>query len=192
MSCTLYSKNHYSVLINDLSDHLPCILIICGINTGKGETITITKRNMKGDNMKLLKVSLSSLDWSGLTILENPSEQFDFFHSKLIAHLNKYCPEKKHTIPDKFVYKEPWITKVLIHSIEKRKTLYTKYLCQKNIDSETKYKVYRSTLQKILRTAKRNYYTEQCVSFKSNTKNCGKPLMKFPRKQMTRAAYWTA
>ena len=43
MSHTLYSKSHNSVLINDLSDHLPCILIIHGINTGKGETITITK-----------------------------------------------------------------------------------------------------------------------------------------------------
>ena len=111
MSRTLYSKSHNSVLINDLSDHLPCISIICGINTGKGETITITKRNMKGDNMKLLKASLSSLDWTELATLENPSEQFDLFHSKLIAQLDCHCPEKKHTIPDKFVYKEPWITK---------------------------------------------------------------------------------
>ena len=67
----------------------------------------MTKRNMKGDNMKSLEASLSSLDWSELATLENPSNQFDYFHSKLIAHLDKYCPEKKHTIPDKFVHKKP-------------------------------------------------------------------------------------
>ena len=36
MSRTLYNKSHSSVLMNDLSDHLPCISIIHGINTGKG------------------------------------------------------------------------------------------------------------------------------------------------------------
>ena len=156
----------------------------------RGETITVTKRNMKGDNMKLLKANLSSFDWSEMTTLENPSEQFDYFHSKLVAQLDKYCPEKKHTIPDKFIYKEPWITKGLINSIEKRKTLYVKYLHQKDIDSETKYKAYRNMLQKILHTTKRNYYTEQCVTFKSNTKKLWRTINEiFPRKQMTRAAY---
>ena len=182
MSHTLYNKSHSSVLMNNLSDHLPCILIIHGINTGKGETITVTKRNMKGDNMKSLKVSLSSLDWSKLATLENPSDQFDYFHSKLTAHLDRYCPEKKHTIPDKFVHKEPWITKGLINSIEKCKSLYIKYLHQKDTDSEMKDKVYRKTLQKILQTAKRNYYTEQCVAFKSNTKKLWKTINEISRK----------
>ena len=97
------------------------------------------------------------------------------FHSKLIAQLDCHCPEKKHTI-------EPWITKGIIKSIEKCKTLYAKYLRQKDTDSETKYKVYRSTLQKILRTAKRNYYTEQCVSFKSNTKKLWQTINEISRK----------
>ena len=73
-------------------------------------------------------------------------------------------------VPDKCLIKEPWLTKGLLNCIKKRKTLYKTYISSKTGISENKYKVYRNTLQRILRIAKREYFTEQSMTFKNKTK----------------------
>ena len=109
---------------------------------------------MKGDNIKNLKISLSKMDWNSVLENENPSKQFEAFHTILMDELDKHCPEKRHTIPDKFIFKEPWITKGLLKCLEKQKKYYTKFLKMKTIENESKYKVYRNILQSVLRKAK--------------------------------------
>ena len=46
VSCTLYHSNKSVVLINDLSDHLPCISVLGNIKSRKGEKVNLIWRNM--------------------------------------------------------------------------------------------------------------------------------------------------
>ena len=74
------------------------------------------------------------------------------------------------------------MTKGLLNCIKKRKDLYKNHLSSKTDLAENKYKVYRNTLQRILRKAKQDYFTNQCVTFKSNTKKLWKIINSITRK----------
>ena len=64
ISKTLYSKQNSCIIINDTSDHLPCLSVLRDISVGKEEKVMITKRNMKGRNINAYKNSLAEIDWT--------------------------------------------------------------------------------------------------------------------------------
>ena len=75
--------NSLSRIINDMSDHTPCISVFPNAISRKGKTITIQSRDMKGDNINRLKSSLSNIDWTSTLALPDVNQQFDQFHEIL-------------------------------------------------------------------------------------------------------------
>ena len=151
LSKSLYSKCNSGVLIKDTSDHLPCLSVIKGLSKGKPQKKLVIKRDMKGCNIESLKYSLGMVDWNSELKNWNANDQFTTFHDILLTNLDAYCPVKTSYIPDKFVLKEPWITKGLLTCIRhQKKNLYYDFLKGRTDVSETKYKTYRRHLQKIL------------------------------------------
>ena len=71
--------------------------------------------------MESLKKSLSRIDWNSEPKNLNTDDQFTTFHDILLTNLDTYCPVKPSYVPDKFVLKEPWITKGLLNSIHHQK-----------------------------------------------------------------------
>ena len=136
VSRDLYAKGTCGIVLSDLSDHLPCIASFRNLKSVKGETLTITTRNMKGSNLTALKSDLAKLDWLTSLLNMNASDQFNVFHGKLIKLLDEHCPEKTCTIPNKRVIKEPWLTKGLLNCINKQQALYKKFLQAKTELSE--------------------------------------------------------
>ena len=171
ISRALYPKCLSGILINDMSDHLPCISVIKNAKSLKDETIVIMSRDMKGDNLKELRKSLKIKDWSNiLPSMTDVDNQFETFHELLMFELDKYCPEKRISVSPKRTLREPWLTKGLINSFRKQRALYHQFLKDRTEIKEQKYKVYRNTLQRITRKEKQRYYNNQCITFKSNSK----------------------
>ena len=170
VSQDLYHNSLSGVIINDMSDHMPCITILPNIISRKGETITVISRNMKGENLARLKKSLSSIDWSNVLRSSDVNSQFKMFHDTLLNTVDNCCPSKSIEISSKKFFKEPWITKGILNSLNKQKLLYKDLLRKRSEEAEMRYKAYRSTLQRITRNIKRNYYTSKCMEFKSNLK----------------------
>ena len=151
----LYFKTLGGIVIKDLSDHLPCVCVIKNIKTWKGETITIYKRDTSQTNIKLLKDSMNSNNWLTVLGTKPTSEQFKIFHSLLLEKLDKFCPKKEIKISGKKIIREPWLTKGLIKCLDKQKHHYKEFLVHRITNCENKYKVYRNTLQQIIRNVKK-------------------------------------
>ena len=154
VSRDLYPKSHGAVLIEDLSDHLPCIAILKDIKSLKGEMITLTKRDTKPELINKVNSDLQQHDWLTELQSKTASKQFEIFLDKLLDSLNRHCPEWQITVSGKSIIREPWLTKGLIKCLRKQKLLYKTHLINKNDESDHKYKNYRNTLQRILRNTK--------------------------------------
>ena len=171
ISRALYPKSLSGILINDMSDHLPCVSVIKNAKSLKGETIVTMSRDMKGDNLKELKKSLKNKDC--MNILPGKidvEDQFETFHEMLMSELDTFCPEKTISVSSKKTIRELWLTKGLVNSFRKQCLLYHQFLKDRTEIKEQKYKVYRNTLQRITRKEKQRYYNNQCITFKSNSK----------------------
>ena len=147
ISRDLYQNSLSGIIINDMSDHMPCISVLPNTISQKGETITIHSRDMKGDNINRLKSSLANRDWSDTLASPNVNRQFDKFHEILLETVDTCCPCRSLEISSKKNIKEPWITKEVLCSLKKQKLLYKKHLKVKTEESEKRYKTYQSTLQ---------------------------------------------
>ena len=90
--------------------------------------------------------------------------------------LNKFTPLKKKNTKTKTKSNLPWLTKDLIKMISKKSRLYKQYMRKRTTLNKTKYKTLNNKLNKLLRSAKRNYYSNQLEKEKKNIKNTWKIL----------------
>ena len=90
--------------------------------------------------------------------------------------LNKFTSLKKKNIKAKTKSNLPWLTKDLIKMINEKRRLYKQYIRKGTTLNKTKYKTLNNKLNKLLRSAKRNYYSNLLEKEKKNTKNTWKIL----------------
>ena len=66
VSQSLIEKFTSNVVLDDISDHLPIVLSLIGMNLAKYEPITVTSRDTREQNLKALVRELSSVNWSDI------------------------------------------------------------------------------------------------------------------------------
>ena len=166
ISKKLQSNYESVILIDDMSDHLPCILTLKNYNDMHTPTIRI-KRNINNCTIDKMLSDLSKVDWSESLNNKNATESFTVFHSILMSTLNKHVPEQ---VMKKKLSKAccPWMSKGFRQSLLKSKRLYAKSL--KNPGFALEYKTYMSVLRKCKRKLKLTYYQSKCLEFKNNGK----------------------
>ena len=72
-----------SVLINDISDHLPTACIIPALVMSRKEPVAITSRDTRPRNMMAMKKQLSLINWTEELHSESCSENMEIFTKKL-------------------------------------------------------------------------------------------------------------
>ena len=166
------NQNYLSgILVDDMSDHLPCLLVLKGKRFEQKEPITITYREMKEDNILKIKKELKEIPWESIMFSDNVDENFDIFHNQLQECISRNTTEKRITIPYKQRLKEPWMTPGIKKATTKKLYLYKQTLKTKSTQKDKlKYTEYRNTLQKIIRTEKTTYYNKQCLESRTNIK----------------------
>ena len=159
------------VVIDDTSDHLPCLTIVKNVLMNKHTKIKIESRDTRDKNLKLLKARLRDTDWDKLLDTENVNEMTKNFHAKLCEEIERFCPKTVRNINYSKLRREPWIMTGILKCIKKAKTLYKETLVDKCTEGAImKYKRYNCMLQRVKRQAKRSYYFDKCNEFRSNTK----------------------
>ena len=169
MSRALSTIGQSCIIENDISDHLPSLVILPNVYNKKSEPIEITCRDIKPPNIKILNDRISN-EISIPHTLNNVNEKFNCVHNQLMDLVEEVCPEKVITIPAKRVIREPWVSKSLLKCSTKQRLLYKNFLKDKTKCNETKYKNYRNVLKKVKRKCKRDYYYSKCTEFRQNTK----------------------
>ena len=170
VSADLYKKQECSIIIHDISDHLPCIMKISGcLKNDRNAQITY-KCNLSTKNIEELKHRLDSINWVDELKQQNSDDGMNLFHSKLISIMNDVCPERPHNVSTNRNIKEAWMTPGLLRCSKTQLKLYKAYLTKKDRCSEIKYKTYRDELKRIKRSCRCSFYLEKCTELKNNTK----------------------
>ena len=128
-SQSMYRNSTSGIIIDDISDHLPCQCTIQSFNLTQIEDEIMYKRSINEKTITLLKGKLKEMNWSDITKIEDVDIQFKTFHQLLIEKLDKAMPYKATKFKTKKTH-EPWITKSIQCSMLKLKKIlqrHTKY-----------------------------------------------------------------
>ena len=159
------------IIIEDLSDHLP---IFNSFNFS----------HSRCDNDKIKRVfDFNKIDdlnnfllneLQDFQTLNDPNEACDRLINTYTRGIDKFSkcikPSRRKT-----PYK-PWITPNILCSINYKNKLYKKYLRNKNEFNENRYKQYKNVLTKIIREAKRLYFTKSFHECRGDSKRTWKTL----------------
>ena len=158
------------ILIDNISDHLPCVTMIRNLLPSKAFKRTVTSRDIRPKNLELLNADLAES-----IPTHNPdldvNTQFLGFHTLLQSQIQKHCPINTRTISKRNFRNEPWLTNGLLISSHKQQVLYQASLRNNSPNSSTmKYRKYRNLLTKLKHKCKLNYYKGKCKEFCRNAK----------------------
>ena len=172
ISQNLQKNFESNILTEDISDHLPCLLIAKKVQSASKEPIEYTCRKLDEKNIKLIQEKLDSINWDSVLTGETCNDAFNCFHSELTLIIDEIAPEKTHLIrPNSKTLREPWLTKGLLKCIKKQKKLYSDSIRHRsNPDTRKTYVDYRNCLKRVTRRSKIMHYQEKCIEFKDNTK----------------------
>ena len=172
VSQNLCGRHASSVLINDISDHLPTACIIPSLIASKKGPIAITSRDTRPKNMKALKRQLTETNWSIELGSDSCNSNMAMLTKILTNAIDRCIPEQTRYLNSKSLRREPWLTSGLKRSIDRNNKLYGESL-QCPLTHE-KYKYYNNALHKSIKKAKIDYYKEKCREYKTQTKKLWK------------------
>ena len=174
--CSVELQGSYKsyILIDDISDHMPCLSILSDVFPTKMSAETITQHRLTEKAITEMKDHLESLDWNNLVSNDQNCEiNYGTVHNILKETLDEYAPVRTVKLKRKKL-SEPWLTKGLINCQCKQKLLYKRSIKLQDQDVTTNnvmsYKQYRSVLKKCKCSAKQQYYKDICTELKNNTK----------------------
>ena len=167
----IYGHYECGILLEDISDHLPCMLIAHDLKLHKKEPIVITSRKITPKTLTKIKSNLSLAKLDKIVLHGDLNDSFDKFHEKVVNIVDNVAPYESFR-PGKYSFrKEAWLPCSLLKCIKKQKVLYKMTLKADASDKDfRKYKQYRNMLTKIKRHCKCTYYQNKCYEFRSNTK----------------------
>ena len=170
ISHRLVSNQSSKIIIADISDHLPSLIMIEGHYTEKKPREKIKTRNLTDQNIKKIREVLDRHDWGRNLTTQTIDDDFDLWHSMLISTINDVAPERVRTLSYKNTKKEPWITIGIVKCTMKQKRLYKAAIKSGTELDWSRYKDYKRILNKLKRYCKIAYHVAKCKEYKQNTK----------------------
>ena len=178
VNASLYDKIQSSIMINDMSDHLPCRIIINDMFPLRNKAVTKNIRVLKKDKLEQIKDELGDIMWEKELNCMTSSNAFEFLNERLTDSIDKHLPQKEVNI-NRLKPSRPWLTSSIQRCISKSKRLYAKTLSKNSTPADyLKYKNYRNTLNVLKRKLMQMYFINKCTEFKQN----GKKLWQIIRK----------
>ena len=173
---SLFPNVTSGIIVSDLTDHFP-VYALLSLSITKHQAFNSGFRYMSESNLNRLGERLRSVNWSTVYNQRDVNLSFDNFLNILSTNYNAVIPLH---IPNRSNYKkiprQPWITKSLLKSINKKNKLYFKYRKDPNPQNKLRYVRYRNILSSSLRLAKRMYFSKQFDKCKFDLKSTWKVI----------------
>ena len=170
LSTKLQYQMESHILIEDISDHLPCLVNLKNQNKCIRGGKTITSRNLNDKTIAKIKEEINKTNWPQILTDDSVDNNFNTFHQKLIDTIEHYAPEKEKRISAKNIKRDPWITRGLLTSLKKQQRLYKHLLVAKSVDAKEKYTHYRNLLKKLIRSSKYKYLHDKCTEYRQDSR----------------------
>ena len=121
ISLNLHKNFESSILIDDMSDHLPTLTLLRQTKLKDTSPLIFKSRNLTNTKIKQINQSLYKIDWIGKLTGENCNDNYNIFTQTLNEVIDKISPLKQIRISGKRVYKEPWMSRLLERHLELKK-----------------------------------------------------------------------
>ena len=180
LSQSLQNQMRPLLIIEDLSDHLPILVILRDLDKSiRGNTL-IRSRNLNQKNLEKINEDLLKYDWGSLLNEANADLGFSIFHKTLCTTIDKHAPETTKKINSKKVIRNPWITSGIMRSLNKQRQMFKAHL--KGDVSTFNYRNYRNNLKKVIRLSKNRYFHEKCNEYRNDSRKLWKLINDIVRK----------
>ena len=167
-----------NILLTDISDHFPCLVLIGNKPPDKKQPLIFKCRKVDDDVIIKIKAKLEGTQWPNFDNM-NANSGYNFILDKVTNALNEVAPEKTVTIPYSKIISEPWMSKGLAKSSYEKDKLYKKALgLGKDSQRYQLYINYRNRYNSLKRTAKFKYYSDKITEYKTNSKRLWQILNK--------------
>ena len=133
------------VIIEDISDHFACLVVLKDQKKSIKGPRFITTRNLDDSKISEIILSLQDNNWTDSLNELDANSEFDHFYSVLTKTIDKIAPEIEIKISRNKTVRDPWVTKGILNSIRRQKKLYLEQLRDTTITN--KYKSYRNQLK---------------------------------------------
>jgi len=158
-----------------ISDHFLQFVSIDIFDRQKKNNILKYSRNWRLFNKNEFKNDLISTDWSEvITPDTKTNDSFNLFYYKIEKLIDEMAPIKKLTKKEIGLKKSPWVTSGILKSIKERDMLYKSFTLEKDpsIKSSLRksYKNYRNLIVKLLRSSKKQYFSNFFIEHNKNIK----------------------
>ena len=165
----LQMKYHSGIMINNMSDHLPCYLTLPDETDHEyNRTDYRWRRNFNNKTKEAIIRDLKSVPWAEQMHTLTTNDSFNCFHTQLQEIIEKNAPIKRIKIT-RSGDSLPWLTNNIKRCIVKNKKLYALSIKPDSTDcTKSTYKTYNKTLTKLKQHAKLSYYRQKCIDLKNN------------------------
>ena len=109
ISQSLQAQMHPYLIVEDISDHLPILIILKDLNKSVRGCNLIKSRNLNTTNLEKIDSDIRKHDWQSLLSNSNTSQSFTTFHKILCDTIDKHAPETIKKINQKKLIKNSWI-----------------------------------------------------------------------------------
>ena len=81
------------LIIEDISDHLPILIVLKDLNKSVRGSNLIKSRNLNTSNLEKISRDIRRHDWQKSLSESNASQSFTIFHKILCDSIDKHAPE---------------------------------------------------------------------------------------------------
>ncbi len=172
-----YDNVNTEILVTDISDHLPTVLVEDHLPKAKRpENNFFLRRNHTSDNVNHLKQKLSDIKWHEELEDADANECYNKFVNTLTKLYDECIPVRKYKCKNKTEPRCPWISRGLLKSINTKNKLYKKYMQKPSEERFNAFKRYRNKLNTLIRKSKKEYYNKRFESVKNNLRKTWKTI----------------
>ena len=94
----LYHSCDKYIMIDDMSDHLPCLCLFSDVFPTSLPGKFILRRKLSEKNINKINSKLANNDWANIICSKNCNEKFGNFHDNLLSIIDKHAPERSVSI----------------------------------------------------------------------------------------------
>ena len=170
LSQRLQQNTTSKVIIDDISDHFPILVLLPNQKKSLREPISVKLRKLDDTALGKIQQGIASIKWGNELSHLNADASFNLFHDHLCEQINTHAPETEKKVSYRTFKRDPWITKGITTSLRKQRQLYKKSIQTDESVSTCNYKEYQNALKSLIRKCRKLYLHEKCLQFKQDSK----------------------
>ena len=163
---------HSGIIHEKISDHFPIFIIAENAFSGEVNKETkskVKKRNYTQENISKFQEQLKLISWATVLNERDANVCYEKFLNEFEDLYDNCFPIEIKTVKTKSVLNK-WITKGLIKSSRRKQSLYNRFLKNRTVENEKKYKNYAKIFNRIKEKSKIEYYSRLIKKHQNNIK----------------------